>query len=215
MMDAPNRLERRRRESAEIFDGQGRKPRYFDAHFNATAVKVLPGDHYVTDSPDEMIVTVLGSCVAACIRDTLIGVGGMNHFMLPESADGGWGTASASMRYGNFAMEQLINDILKAGGARNRLEVKVFGGGNVLVSSAGIGHRNADFVEEYLRNEGLAIAASDLRGLLPRRVHYFPHTGRVMMLALKRQEDLAVLGHEQIYKSRLGAAPVSGDAELF
>ena len=152
--------------------------RYRDPRFDAVAVKVFPGDHYVTADAGEMLVTILGSCVTACIRDPLAGVGGMNHFMLPESAGSGWDTASASMRYGNVVMERLINDILKRGGARERLEIKVFGGGNVMNGTTNIGHRNAEFVEEYLAAEGLPIAAHHLRGNLPRRVHYFPPPAR-------------------------------------
>ncbi|MGJ4929999.1 chemoreceptor glutamine deamidase CheD [Bradyrhizobium sp. HKCCYLS2038] len=190
--------------------------KYYDPQFEATAVKVFPGDHYVCASEEEMLVTVLGSCVAACIRDPLTGVGGMNHFMLPESAGAGWGAgASDSMRYGNVAMERLINDILSRGGARQRLEIKVFGGGNVLKSATNIGHRNADFVEEYLLAENLGIAAKHLRGSLPRRVHYWPSSGRVMLLELARTEQDAVVREETSYKKKIQVEPVAGSVELF
>jgi chemotaxis protein CheD len=109
-MDGGSRIERRNAAPAIVGHSTATLRRYHDPHFNATAVKLLPGDHYVTGLAEEMIVTVLGSCVAACIRDALAGVGGMNHFMLPESRDGRWGSASANLRYGNFAMETLIND---------------------------------------------------------------------------------------------------------
>lgn len=194
---------------------EGGVRRYRDPRFNALVVKVLPGEHYVTNVPDEMLVTVLGSCVAACIRDPAIGLGGMNHFMLPESADGQWGGASASMRYGNFAMEQLINDILKRGGRRERLEIKVFGGGNVLVSQTDVGSRNADFVEAYLREERLSIVAKDLRGIHPRRVHYFPVTGKAMVLDLKRRDDAKVVEVEKIYRERIRQQDVAGEVDLF
>ena len=189
--------------------------RYRDPRFDAVAVKVFPGEHYVTDSAGEMLVTVLGSCVAACIRDPVIGVGGMNHFMLPESGGDGWGGASPCMRYGNVAMERLINDILARGGLRQRLEIKVFGGGNVMRGSSNIGHRNADFVEEYLAAEGLRITAAHLRGDLPRRVHFFPATGQVMLLELRRPEEIAVVKCEAKYKSKLLFEPVPGSVELF
>jgi chemotaxis protein CheD len=188
--------------------------RYRDPGFDAAAVKVFPGEHHVTSDPDEMLVTVLGSCIAACIRDPFIGVGGMNHFMLPET-QGGSDVVSSDMRYGNVAMERLINDILARGGLRQRLEIKVFGGGNVMSGSSNIGHRNADFIESYLAAEQLPIAASHLRGVLPRRVHYFPATGRVMMRELPRSEEQAVLQHEALYKSKLQSEPVAGTAELF
>jgi chemotaxis protein CheD len=189
--------------------------KYRDPRFDAVAVKVFPGDHYVTADVDEMLVTILGSCVTACIRDPLAGVGGMNHFMLPESAGAGWDTASASMRYGNVAMERLINDILKRGGARERLEIKVFGGGNVMNGTTNIGHRNAEFVEQYLAAEGLPIAAHHLRGNLPRRVHYFPATGKVMLLELQRSEQEEVVRSEDSYKHKIQVEPASGSVELF
>jgi chemotaxis protein CheD len=190
--------------------------RYRDPRFDAIAVKVFPGEHFVTANPDEMLVTILGSCVSACIRDPLAGVGGMNHFMLPEAMGGGWDTASGSMRYGNVAMERLINDVLKQGGVRQRLEIKVFGGGNVMKgATSNIGHRNADFVETYLVAENLPITAHHLRGSLPRRVHYFPSTGRVMLLELRRTEEEAVVRSEGLYKSKIQVEPISGSAELF
>jgi len=189
--------------------------RYRDTRFNAIAVKVLPGEHYITKTVGEMLVTVLGSCISACIRDPVIGVGGMNHFMLPESPDGNWGTTSAACRYGNFAMEQLINDILKAGGRKDRLEIKIFGGANVLAANTDIGGRNSEFIETYLAAEGLPIAASHLRGKLPRRIHYFPQHGKVFMLELGRQEEVSVVGEETRYKSRISREPVSGSVDLF
>ena len=162
-----------------------------------------------------MLVTVLGSCVSACIRDPVAVVGGMNHFMLPDSTDGGWDVAASGMRYGNVAMERLINDILARGGMRQRLEIKVFGGGNVMKGSSDIGHRNAAFVEAYLAAESIRIAASDLRGSLARRIHYFPATGRVMLLELRPMEDHAVADDEARYRSKLRFDPVAGSVELF
>jgi chemotaxis protein CheD len=191
--------------------------RYRDPMFAETAIKVFPGEHYVSDRSDEMLVTILGSCVAACIRDPRAGIGGMNHFMLPEagSSGPGWDTASSSMRYGNVAMERLINDLLARGGMRTRLEIKVFGGGNVLNASTNIGHRNADFVEDYLAAEDLPIVAHHLRGSLPRRVHYFPATGRVLLRELQRTEREALVENENSYKSRIEVEPVAGSVELF
>ena len=188
--------------------------RFRDPRFQAVAVKVNPGEHYVTQSAEEMIVTVLGSCVAVCIRDSVAGVGGMNHFMLPESATGTWGAASASLRYGNFAMERLVNDILCRGGRRTRLEVKVFGGASMIGGGASIGLQNADFVESYLRDEGLPIAAQHLRGDHARRVNYFPLTGRVFLLEMRR-EDIGIAADEAGYQARLRAEPVGGSVELF
>jgi chemotaxis protein CheD len=211
--------ERRLTARADPADFRSGVHRYHDPRFDTIAVKVFPGEHYVT-SADEMLVTVLGSCVSACIRDPYAGVGGMNHFMLPESGGGepdcpDWGTASSGMRYGNVAMERLINDILTRGGLRHRLEIKVFGGGNVLKGNSDIGHRNATFVEDYLAAEALPTAASHLRGQLPRRVHYFPQTGRVMLLELRRTEDKTVVEQETRYQSKLRSDPVAGSVELF
>jgi chemotaxis protein CheD len=189
--------------------------RYRDPHFDAIAVKVLPGEHYVTEAADEMIVTILGSCVAACIRDPVARVGGMNHFMLPENETGAWSGVSSSLRYGNFAMERLVNDILKRGGRRSRLEIKVFGGANVLSIAATVGRRNCEFIEAYLAAEGLPIAARHLYGEHPRRVHYFPQTGKAFVLELRRQKDIEGMGVEQTYRETLKTEPVTGSIELF
>lgn len=153
---------------------------YFDSAFNYQAVKVLPNEYYVTGD-DLMISTVLGSCVAACIRDPLTGVGGMNHFMLPEGDS--QSPASATMRYGAFAMEVLVNEVLKAGAARERLEAKVFGGGAVLAAmhQTNIGERNGQFVLNYLKMEGIPVLAQDLGDVQARRISYFPRDGRVMV----------------------------------
>jgi chemotaxis protein CheD len=196
--------ERRRPDPAAALADDGQR-RYRDSRFDTIAVKVLPGEHYVTGSPEEMLVTVLGSGVAACIRDPAIGVGGMNHFMLPESRDGQWGAASASLRYGNFAMETLINDILKQGGHRTRLEVKVFGGASIMGASA-VGQSNGEFVLSYLKAEGLAVVAQDLWGEYPRRVHYFPATGKVHVLALHRRDELGAASEELMEKGIDGVA---------
>jgi chemotaxis protein CheD len=191
--------------------------RFRDTRFDAIAVRVFPGEHYVTRNREEMLVTILGSCVAACIRDPVAGIGGMNHFMLPEGRDdsGRWGAATAPMRYGNFAMERLINDILNRGGHRNRLEIKVFGGARVLNIGSNVGEQNADFVESYLRAEGLPIAARHLFGNYPRRIHYFPLTGQVFMQELRREDDIALIANEVKYRAQLKVQQVDGSIELF
>ncbi len=185
--------------------------RYIDPHFRRPSVKVFPGEHHVATDPDEMLVTVLGSCVAACIRDPMVGIGGMNHFMLPASESGDWGVAAASLRYGNFAMETLINDILKLGGRRDRLEIKLFGGANVLAGGLQIGHRNADFAEAYLADEGLRLLAKDLRGEAPRRVHYLPRTGAAYVQTLRRETRLP----EREYTALPPTEAECGTVELF
>jgi chemotaxis protein CheD len=186
-----------------------------EAPLELTKVRILPGEHHVTDDPGRTIVTVLGSCVSACIRDYAAEVGGMNHFMLPQSESGDWGEATASLRYENFAMERLINDILARGGRRNSLEIKVFGGANVLQNGSNIGWLNAQFVEGYLAAERLPIAARHLYGIYPRRIHYVPSTGKVSMLELRRQSDLVVVETEESYGQMLKKMPLDGSTELF
>ena len=95
---------------------------YYDRTFDCDAAKILPGEFYFTGK-DMLIVTVLGSCVSACIRDRVSGVGGMNHFMLPDGGADSENPVSASMRYGTYAMEVLINELLKAGAKRENMEV--------------------------------------------------------------------------------------------
>jgi len=189
--------------------------RFFDAAAAAWTVKVFPGEFHVSRQADEMLLTVLGSCVSACIRDPLAGIGGMNHFMLPHHQSGAWGKDLKSTRFGNFAMEKLINELLKAGCRRERLEIKVFGGGNVTDSSNPVGTENSDFVLQYLAAEGLPVAAQDLGGTLPRRIHYYPSTGRVVRRLLGSNERFAVDREEDAYAKRLQTQQPSGEIELF
>lgn len=153
---------------------------YYDRTFDCDAAKILPGEYYFTHK-DMMIVTVLGSCVSACIRDRVSGIGGMNHFMLPDGGNDADSPISASMRYGTYAMEILINDVLKAGARRENLEAKVFGGGNVLRGfiAINVGERNAQFVRDYLKAENIRVVAEDLNDIYPRKVYFFPRTGKV------------------------------------
>ena len=189
---------------------------YFDRTHDLPAAKILPGEFYVTDK-NMVLVTVLGSCVAACIRDPLFGIGGMNHFMLPDSAVEAGGPNSASARYGTYAMEILINQLLKSGARRNALEAKVFGGGNVLrgMTQSNVGQRNADFVLKFLRIEGIPVIADDLVDVYPRKVYYFPHTGRVLMKKLREMHNGTILDRERDYGVRLRKTEVAGDIELF
>ena len=154
---------------------------YYDRTFDTDAAKILPGEFYFTNK-DMLIVTVLGSCVSACIRDRVSGVGGMNHFMLPDTGGDADNPVSASMRYGTYAMEVLINELLKAGAKRENMEAKVFGGGNVLrgFTAINVGERNAKFVLDYLRAERMRVIAEDLNDIYPRKVYFFPRTGKVL-----------------------------------
>lgn len=192
--------------------------RYWDRVHHTFVAKILPGEYYVT-TRDEAIATVLGSCVAACVRDRSFGIGGMNHFMLPESRGGGdsWiGTGvSAATRYGSFAMEHLINDILKHGGMRKNLEVKVFGGGRILAQMTHVGRHNIDFILEYVRTEGLLLAAQDLGDIHPRKVLYYPLSGRVRVKRLRSLHNDTIVRREQAYLHDLEEKPVAGEVELF
>jgi chemotaxis protein CheD len=189
--------------------------RFFDTATSAWMVKVFPGEYYVTGKADEVLVTVLGSCVSACIRDPRAGIGGMNHFMLPHSKAGNWAGDLQSTRFGNFAMEKLINELLKAGCSRNSLEIKVFGGGNVTDTQNAIGTDNSEFILRYLEAEGLRCVAQDLRGQLPRRIHYTPTTGKVIRRLLGTSESSAVAREEKDYVSRLSQRSIGGEIQLF
>jgi chemotaxis protein CheD len=182
-------------------------------------VKVLPGEFYVTPKTDEVLVTVLGSCVSACIRDQRAGIGGMNHFMLPvgQRDDDKWqyGHMDAAARYGNYAMELLINTILKHGGHRAHLEVKIVGGGRILTHMTDIGQRNIAFVREYLRTEGLQVMAEDVGDIHPRKVYYLPSLGKVRMQKLRALHNDTIVRREKAYLHSLAHQPVHGDVELF
>jgi chemotaxis protein CheD len=204
-----NQPDRRR---TQPFAGTNNK-RYFDEKERVTVVKLFSGDWYVSSTEPEMLMTILGSCVAACVRDPLVGIGGMNHFLLPGDESSSMNTDAA--RYGVFAMESLINALLKAGARKERLEIKVFGGGNVINNSAHIGSKNAAFIREFLRKEGLKITSEDLEGNLPRKVHYYTQTGKVMVRKLNRQSDMQVVAEEQRFRERLVVRPPAGDIELF
>lgn len=186
---------------------------YYDRFFNMEAVKVLPGEYYVSGK-DMVMVTVLGSCVAACIRDRANGIGGMNHFMLP--GDGG-DILSASARYGTYAMEKMINDMLKMGAKRANFEAKLFGGGNVLpgIALSNVGGRNAEFAIDYLNTEKISIVATDMLDVYPRKVYFFPNSGRVMVKKLRKVPNDTIVRREELYSSRLNVAEVQGDVELF
>jgi chemotaxis protein CheD len=193
--------------------------RYWDRVHEVPAAKILPGEYYVTNR-DEIITTVLGSCVSACIRDRYFGIGGMNHFMLPLSEEGkGWGGhedfLSTAARYGNFAMEHLINSILSNGGHKKNLEIKIFGGGKIISSMGDVGVGNIRFVMDYIQTEGYQLAAKDVGDIYPRKVVYFPKTGKVRIKKLKHLHNDTIVSRERAYKSSLEHEGVEGEIELF
>jgi chemotaxis protein CheD len=196
-------------------EGLPNRRRYFDSRLKSTVVQVLQGDYYVSGDAGEVISTILGSCVAACIRDPITRCGGMNHFLLPEAKQDNEGVAGLALRYGSYSMEQLVNAILAQGGRRERLEVKVFGGANVVKGMSKIGCQNADFVERYLKREGFQIAGGHLRGLWPRKVLFYPATGQVRMRELKNDSAAKVFDKEVNLAPRPVPADDAGSIELF
>lgn len=193
------------------FDNIGR---YWDRINELYAAKILPGQFYVTRA-NENIVTVLGSCVSACIRDPVNGVGGMNHFMLPQADLSKLVKMSDAARYGNNAMEMMINAILKNGGHRENLEVKVFGGGRILANMTDIGIRNIEFVKDYIKMEGMNLVAEDLGDTCPRKIYYFPLTGKVRVKRLRSLHNDTIIKRESVYLQEIKQAPVAGEIDLF
>ncbi len=193
--------------------------RYWDTKHDIFAAKIMPGEYYVS-LHGEMIVTVLGSCVSACIRDKELGIGGMNHFMLPDNRWFNmkqWENTPVSIetRYGNIAMERLINVIIANGGKRKNLEVKLFGGGRVLDLSTDIGGKNIEFVRHYLMTEKLEITAIDVGGIYPRKVLYFPVSGRARMKKLIRLHNDTLLNREKKYIDNLKHEEYEGKVDIF
>jgi chemotaxis protein CheD len=194
--------------------------RYWDAQMNLPAAKILPGECYVS-TRGEMISTILGSCIAACIRDPVLGIGGMNHFMLPiQSGHLGiqrLNSVNPALCYGNWAMEFLINTILKQGGRKERLELKLFGGGRVLagMTAMDIGRSNITFVLDFVKREGLTVKADDLGGDYPRKILYFPDTGAVKMRRIQSTNNKTVQERERAYFESMTKKPQIGGIELF
>ncbi|HOB95660.1 MAG TPA: chemoreceptor glutamine deamidase CheD [Aquabacterium sp.] len=183
---------------------------FWDAHFRNDAVKVLPGEYFVYDE-DLLITTTLGSCIAACLWDRERRIGGMNHFMLPEGA-------GESGRYGSFAMELLINEMMKRGASRLTLEAKIFGGGAVIggMSSINVGERNTQFVIDYLQTERIPIVSRDVLEIYPRKVCFLPGSGKAMVKRLAPTHNDAFVAQDRIAAQK--AAPVSsagGSVDLF
>lgn len=186
---------------------------YFDHHFQYNAVKVLPGEYFVTGE-NIVICTVLGSCIAACLWDRILNVGGMNHFMLPEGD-----SADSSGRYGSFAMELLINEMVKLGSRRENMQAKIFGGGQVMANftTMNVGERNTDFVTQYLQTERIPIVSEDVLDIYPRKVVYFPATGKAMVKRLAHAHPEALVEQERSRGSaaQLAKTSAGGSVDLF
>lgn len=196
---------------------------YWDPIQNIEVVRIVAGEYYATRC-NELITTVLGSCVSACIRDPAAGIGGMNHFMLPAETQPGdaleYRSLGADAVYGGYAMERLLNCIFKYGGRRENLEVKIFGGGRIISGMTNVGLQNIEFVRTYLQTEGLKVAAEDVGDDFPRRVAYFPATGKVWVKKLRNirnetviKQDVAYLGALRRQKAKGGEIELFGDSD--
>lgn len=190
--------------------------RYFDKSFNRAAAKLLPGE-YEASADGLLLVTVLGSCVSACLRDRKTGIAGMNHFMLPDQGSSNSDRLMPA-RFGTHAMELLINDMLKLGANRSTLEAKVFGGGNVIagMTTVNVGQRNAGFVRAFLAQENIPIVAEDLGLDIARKIYFFTDTGKVMVKKINPQQTL--VQEEESYRRRIDRDTEQkhgGDIDLF
>ena len=183
---------------------------FYDAHFRNDAVKILPGEYFVHHE-DMLIMTTLGSCIAACLWDRNARVGGMNHFMLPEGA-------GDSGRYGSYAMELLINEMMKRGASRGSMEAKVFGGGQVIagMNTMNVGERNTAFVFEYLRTERIPVLSKDVMDIYPRKVCFLPASGKAMVKRLAPTNSEALVQQDRIAQQKAAPATTGGGSiDLF
>jgi chemotaxis protein CheD len=206
---APSRLERlkaapRKAGEASFF--------FYDAHFRNEAVKVLPGEFFVADE-DLLVLTTLGSCIAACLWDREKRVGGMNHFLLPENG----GKDGDSGRYGSFAMDLLIGEMVKRGATRSTMEAKVFGGGSVIsgMNTINVGERNTAFVLDYLRTERITVVSKDVLDIYPRKVCFLPASGKAMVKRLASANTEALAAQERAAATRAAPAVTGGSVDLF
>lgn len=190
--------------------------RSYQHQFGGVVVQITAGESYVTDDPEEMVGTMLGSCVSVCLRDTRLGVGGMNHFLLPDSDGASDDVELLEMRYGVFAMEHLLNEVLKMGGQRERLEAKVFGGGTILPNLRAIGQHNVEFVRRFLRDEKLRVESAHVGGSISRRIVFHPGSGKVFVRPMRSDLNRQVAEAEGHYVESLrDCGDGSGGVELF
>lgn len=173
-----------------------------DHRFPHEIASILPGEFFVSQEP-MIVYTVLGSCISVCMRDPVTGVGGMNHFMLPEPKHAGHDSWGDSTRYGSYAMESLINEILKRGGLKSRLEIKLFGAGRIYDGHIDVGANNAKWVIGYLKSEGLATVKTDLGDVFPRKVYYFTDSGRVLMKKIEHVKNRTIFEREREYATKI------------
>lgn len=189
---------------------------FYDSNFHENAIKVLPGEYYATRER-KLIVTVLGSCISVCLRDPVMGVGGMNHFLLPTDERDESNMLTASARYGVYAMEILINHLMKLGAKKELLQAKIFGGANVLpgMPNSKVGEKNTEFVRLYLSREHIEVYSSDLQGAQPRKVFFFTDTGKVLIKKLKSAHIAPLVNRESIYQTGISGQSKIGEIDLF
>lgn len=172
-------------------------------------VLVIQGDYYVSDQPNEVITTILGSCVAVCLYDPVVKIGGLNHFLLPGFCDSSSGTTSCGLNM----MELLINALQKKGAKRNRMRAKMFGGAQMRQGLTDIGKENVDFTQDFLRHEGIPCISQSVGGLVGRRLRFWPATGEVKQLFLSPYETQEV--EKQVLTSKTNFVAPASDIELF
>ena len=186
-----------------------------DTRFPYEVAVILPGEYFVSEEP-KVVYTILGSCISVCLRDPFAKVGGMNHFMLaaPSNTEGhdNW---SDSGRYGSFAMEMLINEILQRGGMKKRLEAKVFGGGKIYDGKIDIGAKNAAWALDYLEREDIPLMKANVGDVCPRKVYFFTDSGKVLMKKLDQVVADTIVQEEGQYRAKLQQAPVQSEVTLF
>ncbi len=197
------------------FEHFGHIRRMRDERFPHEIAVIMPGEYFV--SRDQIIIyTVLGSCISVCIRDPILNIGGMNHFMLPapngNGKDDSWGK---SARYGSYAMELLINDIMKMGGHRNRFEVKVFGGAKIYKGANDVGANNTSWVMDYLGMEGLMPDKVDVGDIYPRKIYYFTESGKVLLKRIEKIKNRTIFEREKQYQKVLQTQKAEGEVTLF
>jgi chemotaxis protein CheD len=186
-----------------------------DTRFPYEVAVILPGEYFVSVEP-KVVYTILGSCISVCLHDPFVKVGGMNHFMLAApTKEGGQDSWSESGRYGSFAMEMLINEILKRGGKKSRLEAKVFGGGKIYDGTIDIGAKNAAWALDYLEREGVPLMKANVGDVCPRKVYFFTDSGKVLLKKLDRVVAKTIAEEEGQYQAKLQRAPVKSDVTLF
>lgn len=191
------RTDKEKVQVGDLYDGI---KRYYDQNMEMTVIKLITGDCYWTSAKREMIVTILGSCISVCLYDPKLKIGGMNHILLPYGDDD---NKQGNTRFGSYAMEELINGLLKIGARKNKLKAKIFGGSDIMKNSSRIGDKNVKFAKEYLSNEGIELVSFDVGGDDARRLHFFPDTGKAMIRKLRRKEDMVIIEKENEYKNIL------------